>query len=68
MSIEKIGKIKRVPLRKVWPKEAKDFTPWLENNVDVLNDVLDINLCAAEREQSAGAFSIDLVAEDNDAE
>lgn len=66
MSVEKIGKIKRVPLRKVWPKEAKDFTPWLENNVDVLNDVLDINLCAAEREQSAGAFSIDLVAEDSD--
>jgi len=31
-----------------------------------LNDVLDINLCSAEREQSAGSFSIDLVAEDND--
>jgi len=59
-----IGKIERVPLREVWRHEALDFTTWLEGNLDVLNDVLDITLSGAEREQSAGSFSVDLVAED----
>jgi hypothetical protein len=59
-----IAKIERVPLREVWRHEALDFTTWLVQNVDVLNDVLDITLSGAEREQSAGSFSVDLVAED----
>ena len=59
-----IGKLQRVDLREVWQHEALDFTTWLEENLDVLNDALDITLSSAEREQSAGAFSVDLVAED----
>ena len=31
--------------------------------LDVLNDALDITLSSAEREQSARAFNVDLVAE-----
>ncbi len=58
-----IGKLQRVPLREVWRHEALDFTRWLEDNLDVLNDALDITLSSAEREQSAGAFNVDLVAE-----
>lgn len=60
-----IGKIKRVPLRDVWKHEAADFTSWLEDNIDVVNDILDLNLSNAERERSAGKFSADLVAEDD---
>lgn len=60
-----IGKIERVRLRDVWRHEAHDLTTWLEENIDVLNDVLDINLSNVEREQAAGAFSVDLVAEDD---
>lgn len=59
-----IGKLERVRLREVWHHEALDFTTWLERNLDVLNDVLDITLSGAEREQTAGSFSVDLVAED----
>lgn len=59
-----IGKLKRVPLREVWKHEALDFTKWLQDNIDVLNDVLDLPLSNAEREQSAGSFDVDLVAED----
>ena len=36
-----IGKIHRVKLREVWKHEALDFTTWLEENIDVLNDALD---------------------------
>ncbi len=59
-----ISKIRRVLLREVWPHEAYDFTAWLEENLDVLNDALDLNLVDASREQAAGSFSVDLVAED----
>ena len=34
-------------------------------NIDVLNEVLDLNLTNVEREQAAGSFSVDLVAEDD---
>lgn len=60
-----IGKIERVALREVWKNEARDFTQWLQENLDVLNEILDVNLVNAEREQTAGPFSVDLVAEDD---
>jgi hypothetical protein len=59
-----IGKLERIPLREVWKHEAMDFTRWLEENIDVLSEGLDLNLSSAEREQNAGDFSVDLVAED----
>ena len=60
-----IGKLKRLPLREVWKHEALDFTQWLQDNIDVLNEVLDLNLSNPEREHSAGTFSVDIVAEDD---
>jgi hypothetical protein len=59
-----IGKIERVPLRDLWKHEAYDFTTWLQDNIDVLNDVLGSSLSNPEREQSVGSFNVDLVAED----
>jgi hypothetical protein len=59
-----IQKIARIPLREAFKHEALDFTRWLEENIDVLNDCLDITLSNAEREQAAGDFSVDIVAED----
>jgi hypothetical protein len=61
-----IGRLRRVPLREVWPHEALDFTVWLQDNLEVLNEHLETPLANAEREQAAGAFSVDLVAEDDD--
>ena len=60
-----IEKLQRIKLREVWKHEAHDFTQWLEQNIDVLNDVIDLDLSNAEREKAAGAFSVDLVAEDD---
>ncbi len=59
-----IGKIKEVPLREVWKHEALDFTRWLEENMDVLSDKIGIALLNVDRERNAGAFNVDLVAED----
>jgi Domain of unknown function (DUF4268) len=62
MSSYSIGKLERVPLRTVWEHEAYDFTQWLQDNIEVLNDALGLNLVNVDREQAAGSFSIDLVA------
>jgi hypothetical protein len=64
MNIPSIGKLQRVPLREVWKHEAHDFTQWLQENIDTLNTALDLSLVNVEREQDAGDFNIDLVAED----
>ena len=61
-----IGKIQRVTLREVWKHEALNFTTWLEDNIDVLNDALDLSIASVDREKSAGDFSVDLVGEDKD--
>lgn len=65
MNTSPIGKLERVPLREVWKHEAMDFTQWLQGNIDVLNDALDLNLVNVDREKETGDFSIDLVAEDD---
>lgn len=64
MSGTHIGKLERLPLREVWKHEAHDFTQWLQENIDVLNAAVGLNLVNVDREQIAGSFSIDLVAED----
>lgn len=59
-----IGRLERVALREVWKHEAYDFTQWLRDNIDVLNEALGLSLINVENEQAAGSFSVDLVAED----
>ncbi|MGD2253952.1 MAG: DUF4268 domain-containing protein [Anaerolineales bacterium] len=60
-----IGRLERVSLREVWPHEAKDFTVWLQDNIDVLSDAIGLELANAEAERSAGDFTVDLLAEDS---
>jgi len=62
----RISKLKKLPLRKLWKNEALEFTPWLENHIDFLNEELDINLNVSGREKSAGIFNVDLLAEDEE--
>lgn len=59
-----IQKIARISLREAFKHEAYDFTKWLQENLDVLNDCIDLTLSNAEAEATAGDFSVDLVAED----
>lgn len=63
-----IGKIKQVPLREIWKREDSDFTVWLENNIDYLNDVLDFEVSIEEREKRVGSFSLDLYGDDGHAQ
>ena len=42
--MEKIGTLKKVELREVWPHEAKDFTNWLKGNLDILGEAIGLDL------------------------
>jgi hypothetical protein len=57
--------LEKVPLREIWKNEAKDFTRWLEENIESLNEALDLSLSSVEHEQPVGDFNVDLTAEDS---
>ena len=65
MTAGQIGKIERIPLREVWQHEAKDFTFWMAENIDALNEALGFELSIVEQEKSVGLFSLDLLATDS---
>ncbi|MBN1245545.1 DUF4268 domain-containing protein [Candidatus Bathyarchaeota archaeon] len=59
-----ISRLKRVLIRTVWKNEEKDFTPWLQENLDVLGETMNMELSPLEREAPVGkAFEADLLAE-----
>ena len=61
---QNIEKLQSVLLREVWKNEAKDFSSWLFNNIEILGEALDINLTAVSKEEDVGPFSADIIAED----
>lgn len=59
----------RHPPREIFDREDTDFTPWLEDNIDYLTDVLDIDISVVDREKDTPTgFSIDLTIEEEDGE
>ena len=36
--VEQLGKLTRLDPRSVWRSETAEFTPWLQNNIDLLAD------------------------------
>ena len=52
---------RRVRPRKIWQHEARDFTPWLSENLAFLAGALNIELAFEAREKKVGEFRADLV-------
>ena len=59
--MEGIGKLSPVDIRQVWADEARDFTPWLAENTDLLGEALGMDLLHEETEAAVGRYSADLV-------
>ncbi|RLG10553.1 MAG: DUF4268 domain-containing protein [Thaumarchaeota archaeon] len=63
---QKLGKIKQVDLKDVFEKEDKDFTPWLNENLNILGKKLNLDIIDSNIEESVGNFSCDIIARDSD--
>ena len=46
----KIGILKKVELREIWSREDTDFTNWLNDNLDILGETIDLDLEEPEKE------------------
>ncbi len=64
--MRELGAIERVELREVWTDEAREFTPWVQENLQLLADALGIELQAEGREVAVGPFSADVLAVEPD--
>ncbi len=56
-----IARLERVDLREAWTVEDRNFTPWLAENLDVLEETLGIELELEAQEKSVGPFSADIL-------
>ncbi len=62
--MKKLATIEKVEPREVWPDEAKDFTPWLRANIEILSGILGLDLEIDDSEANVGDFYVDLVGKD----
>ena len=61
-----LGTIESIRPRTIWRDEARDFTPWLAENISLLGDALGINLECRKREAAVGIYSLDILAHDTE--
>ena len=64
MTMPNLAKIERVDLREAWPNEARDFTPWLAQNIAELGEALGMDLELQQTEAAVGGYSLDVLATD----
>lgn len=55
-----ISRLLPVDIRRAWPSEPVDFTPWLLANSSALSEVLGIEIQLDQREYRVGPFALDL--------
>ncbi len=58
------GRLTEADPRTAWPHEARDFTPWLAENLERLSEALDIHLETETIEAPVGEFAGDILATD----
>jgi hypothetical protein len=65
--LKKLGSLSSVDVRRYWPNEASDFTPWLaeEENIGKLGEAIGLELEVEHTEVSAGPYSADILARDS---
>ena len=54
-----IATLEKISIRNVWPDEAKNLTPWLAENPQLLSDALGMDLELEGQEMGVGQFSAD---------
>ena len=59
-----IGELEPVPIREVWPHEARDLTPWLAERPELIGEAVGMDLDTEGREVPVGSYSADLMLND----
>ena len=52
-------------IRKIWPHEEKQLSPWIADNIDALNDTLQLQIEIEGKEEHVQNFRLDLIGTDN---
>ena len=58
---KEIGTLERVPVRELWADEARDFTPWLAKQEELLGEALGLDLTPEGTEVQVGRYKLDLL-------
>lgn len=61
-----LDELEKVGLREEWEDEETDFTPWVVDNIDKIQEVLGMELEVKDTEKSVGSFKADILAEETD--
>ena len=56
------SELRNIDLRRAWPNEAQDFTPWLSDNLERLSEAIGMALELEGTEVSVDQFSADILA------
>lgn len=62
MTIPELGRLEEVCLRRAWPHEALNFTPWLAEHLESLSSVIGVPLELEGQEVAVEQFSADILA------
>ena len=61
MAQPQLGKLERKDPREIWQREAQEFTPWLADNLVLLNEALGLDIELIQTEMPVGEFAVPLV-------
>ncbi|MFH0888662.1 MAG: DUF4268 domain-containing protein [Planctomycetota bacterium] len=64
-SLGKIKKLNVSDMKKIWPNEEKNLSPWIKDNIDALNEILNLQIEIQGQEEHVHNFRLDLVGTDN---
>jgi len=61
-----VTKLTPVKIRDIWKTEDNEFTPWLVENIQLLNEEIGLSIRDPQRETKLVNFYVDIVGEDNE--
>ncbi|GAH31158.1 unnamed protein product, partial [marine sediment metagenome] len=60
-----LKKLELREIKKIWPHEEKDLSPWITENIVALNEVLNLQIEIESKEEYIHNFRLDLAGTDN---
>ena len=61
-----VTKLTPVKIRDIWKTEDRDFTPWLVENIELLNEEVGLSIRDPQSETKLVNFYVDIIGEDNE--